>query len=167
MPSKYQQDVRVDGQALDSQWIELPTLLLEYGELLGDASAERGRLKTELDLVAADCDAQLRNDMEKRTEASIKNEIIRQPRYQKAVRALADAQRNYDAIQAALNALMGKKSALDNLTRLYLAGYYGSGLPASGREMQEVGNQKDKEQQVGRLTDNPRMTRKPPVRKPA
>lgn len=122
--------VDIDLNRLDDEWMTHSALYQDYGAQLADAQYKMDTAKTEVDTIKAELDAAIRADpdvfgLEKITEPSVANCIKLQSEYQVAESALHDATRQVRLLQATVRALDHRKSALENLVRLYLANYFG------------------------------------------
>lgn len=159
----YREDIAIDTTNLDMQWVELPQLIHDYGQEIANLSLRRNQAKTALEAIDAKIYNELRSTKEKGglTENAIRNKLVLDKRHQTKQEELYAAQKDLDIVQAALVALQIKKTALDNLTRLYLSGYYGALPSGSSREVQDHGERRIKEEQTRKLKGNTRIARKP------
>jgi hypothetical protein len=125
------QSLSVDKDHLDLEWEKQPQLYMDWADLHARASNLREKIKTQIEKKEAELDQRIRIDplsfgIDKVTESAIKSAIKRDDEY-------ADLITDQDRIGllisrlAAVVASMGqKKSALENLTELCLAGFYNS-----------------------------------------
>ncbi len=135
----------LDKDALDEEWIAQPRLYHEHAEKLADARTEWERNKSNLEVVEAELDKDIRlnpskYELEKITEPVVEKTIALQSRHQKAKRATTDAKHKVDLIQAVVDALDHRKKALENLVQLRLANYFSEPRVKgeAGRAMKEA-----------------------------
>jgi len=127
----YEQDIRIDEQALDVEWLEQPSLMLKYARHAAHCRMALDQAKENLELVKAQLDNEIRKnpsdfDIEKITEAVMMNTILNQAPYQEASEEYIKAKFEADIAQGAVRAFDARKDALENLVRLngqqYFAG---------------------------------------------
>jgi len=127
----YREDLKIDPDALDVEWVRQPELYLYYSELLAQAKHEVDKKKEELDIEKAEADSRLRNSYEKKPpEGQIANDVLQEEKVREAYKEYCDAKLNMDLMFAAVNAFNQRKEALENLVRLANAGYFAS--PSGG-----------------------------------
>lgn len=121
--------VQFDPNRLDVEWCGQPALRMYWGAKLAEAKADLAEAKANLDVVQAEIDRDIRSDpakynLDKITENSIRNVVVVQDRYRKALGALVDAQHSVDVLQSVVSAVDHRKSALEELVKLRLSDYY-------------------------------------------
>lgn len=122
-------DFHVDRHKLLDQWEEQAAAVMEFGLRLADAVTEADSLKSELEILYAELDAQIREDpaefgLDKTTETAIKNTVLTIPKYQKKLEESQKARHDIDVIRAALTALEHRKHALQAILSAKMAGWY-------------------------------------------
>ena len=157
--SKFEQELKINKLALDEEWLRQPSLYHEWSENHSQALLERDKAKQQLDLMKSELDLEIRKNpaafgIDKPTENAISNVIIVSDRYQKDLEAVQKSQYDVNVIAGAVEALSHKKSALDNLTRLFLSGYWSEGKQSPTGINIET---KLHEEQNKELAQNPRM----------
>jgi ethanolamine utilization cobalamin adenosyltransferase len=131
----YQNDIRIDENALDVEWLQQASLTFEYGLYQAKCKKICDKKKEALDLVRADLDKAIRKSpekygIEKVTETAVSSAILQQEEYQEANYELIDARYELDIASGALRALQDKKSALENLVKLQAQNYFaGPSIP--------------------------------------
>lgn len=128
-PVSYEDDVRIDEMALDVEWLRQPELMAKYARLAAEARRAYDLEKERRDVVRAQVRARLLSNPEayglsKTTEAAVEAAIVLDPEYQAASRAVIEAKYSVDMMAAAVQAMEGRKAALENLVRLYAASYF-------------------------------------------
>lgn len=124
----YNNDIQIDRENLEKEWMEHPSIYLYYAEAHADAVYEKELSGDELDLVFSELDAQIRKDWDLHfekapSEGAIKNWVIRQVKYKKALAKFQKAGHTANRLAAAKSSFEHKKKALENLVSLYVMGY--------------------------------------------
>lgn len=153
----YEEDLRIDPDALDTEWLDQSRLFMKYAEEAAKAKREMDKMKENCDVVYAETDSRVRTnpekyDIEKITESTVKATITKSKRYQSAIEDFNHSKFDYDIAQAAVRAFDMRKSALENLVRLLGQSYFAApmeprNLPEQYREKlskEERGLQKTK-----------------------
>ena len=148
----YANDISIDKYVLDEEWLKQPTIFMKWVDNYAQAVLERDRIKDRLDVVRAEIDGEIRTNPPeggKLTEAAISNIIVQSQRYRTIMDGLIKANYDVNVLSGVKESLNHKKSALENLTKLFLAGYYTSPHVPSG--MQEQVDRKTSDQLKERL----------------
>jgi len=119
----------IDQNTLDTEWVAQPKVFYEYAIKLADARRDLEQSKAALDVVRAELDSKIRINPDsfgvlKVTETVISNTIITQTGYQDSLDDMLTAKHNVDILQAAVNALDHRKSALERLVSLHGQNYF-------------------------------------------
>lgn len=128
----------IDEDNLDREWLQQPDLVQDYAEQHANAKRDLANAKVSLDLIEAETELSIRKnpeefDIEKITESIVKAKVLTCHDFQKAQRVVINRQYNVDLLSAALSSLEHRKKSLENLTTLFMAGYFGSPkLPDDG-----------------------------------
>lgn len=123
-------DIEIDKDNLEEEWIVHPSLYLHYSDQYAEAFYRKDKSKLKLDLITAELDLAIRKNPKnygftsKPTESGIKNAIILDEKYQKALE-------NYNKQSKLLNLMTGvktafehRKMALSNLVSLLIGGFF-------------------------------------------
>lgn len=157
----YEADMELDKHGLDNEWLRQSSLYLKYSTLYADLASYRDEAKENLSRIDSQIDLEIRADWEefgfenKPTEPAIRAAILQDDRHIKASNDLIQSVREVNIIQGAKTALDHKKSALERLSSLLLAGYWAEPLIK-----QEAKDKFGEELQTGHrahLADNPRL----------
>ena len=137
----------VDQSRLDEEWVRQPAVYYDYATRLADARLTLEEAKTDLEVIRADYDIDIRGnpetyDLEKTTEKLIESVIAQQDEYQKALRNAQKAKHEVDLLQAATQALDHKKQALQSLVNLHGQNYFAT--PKAEGAGQEVAEELEK-----------------------
>lgn len=138
----YQEDIKIDIDQLDQEWIKQASLYQYYAKQEAMALYKRDQLAEALALTQAQLDGEIRLDPKKHgfeskpTEAAILNSIKQNPFYIKDSRILMKATCKAKIIGSAVRSFDHKKKALEKLSDLYLSGYWAG--PKIKSEAQEL-----------------------------
>ena len=144
----YEQDVTIDPDSLDTEWLDQPRLMLRYAKHAAKTKQDLEREKEKLDIVRADLDKKIRIVPEefgivKLTETVITSTIITHEKYKEANEEYLEAAYESNMAQGAVKALEGKKTALENLVKLHGQQYFAG--PSVPRDLSKEWEQKEKQ----------------------
>ncbi|RLD78262.1 MAG: hypothetical protein DRJ07_13455 [Bacteroidetes bacterium] len=126
----YVKDIRINEHDLESEWINQPSLMMQYNELYAVAVFERDSLKVKLDYTAAKLDSEIRKDYSKfgfeskPTEAAIKSAILFQKQYVRTMKKTLLAAKQANLMAGVRTSMDHRKKALENLVTLKVTGFY-------------------------------------------
>ena len=151
----YEVDVSIDPDSLDTEWLAQPRLMIKYSQLSAQARAQYETAKTNLDIVKAELDKEIRKDPEKFevykiTEGAIFSAIIIHSKYKEAMDALQTAQYEMNIAISAVSSIDSKKTALENLVRLHGMQYFaGPSVPRDlSKEWERKNAQKESNKKI-------------------
>jgi exonuclease VII small subunit len=149
----YAEDIQIDGEALDLEWLNQSSLMFKYGRHSANMQRKLEEAKQELDIARAEADKEIRNDPEKfgltkTTDSVVANAILNCGDYQEAYSQYMDAKYEADMARAAVNAFEHRKSALENLVRLYGQQYFAG--PSVPYQINREWESKEKDQRVSK-----------------
>ncbi len=131
----YESDMYIDENELEVELLEQPSLMARYSRLLAEAKRDRDLAKENLDLVKAEINMDIRDNpenykLEKVTESAIAACVLMEDDFKNAQKQLHEAEFEVNVLQGVLNAIDHRKSALENLVRLYGLNYFaGPSIP--------------------------------------
>jgi len=134
-------DLEIDQFHLDREWMEQAGKYQRYAQLEAEAEHRKDKAKAQLDLVMAELDFKVRSNpqayelKDKPNNDQVASMIVKQPEYQERQAAYFDAKREYNEMDAVVEAMGHKKQALENLVKLKLSGYFAE--PKVPREEQD------------------------------
>ena len=136
----YDNDLRIDPNALDIEWLDQPRTYMRYAEQLARALKEVDKTKERLEVVKAELDHEIRDAAErgggkKPTESAISNTVTNHSRYQQAMSDYNDAKYESNLLSSAVRAFDQRKAALENLVRLHASSYFAG--PSVPRELSQ------------------------------
>ena len=126
----YQEDIFLDSDELDKEWIKQSSLYLKYSSLHADAIAERDKCKEELEVVKAEILVDLQSNFDnygfdkKPTDSVAKSYIETEKEVIAFNKKLIELNKDVNILQAARAALDHKKKALENLTTLWVQNWH-------------------------------------------
>lgn len=150
----YQRDVSIDVAHFDLEWLRQADLALRYGEELAEARAKMDRAKEAMQVEEAKAQFRVRTKYEggkQPTVDQIKAETLLDITYTKAREALAMCEHNFGLVRAAYDAIVMKKSTMENYLKGQLAGLWGQ--PIEPRQEGESYGQKAVESTRSQATE--------------
>jgi len=125
----YEEDVRINPDALDVEWLRQAELMKKYAAHSADTKREMDEIKERLEITKARIEMEVRSNPEKYelpkvTEGAIQSAIILQKEYQEIVQEYTNAKYENDVAIAVVRAIDQKKTALENLVKLMAASYF-------------------------------------------
>lgn len=149
----YEQDIIIDEQALDVEWLDQPQKMARYCNICADAHRDMDLAKEKLDYTYATIERDVRADpaafgvlpgSRGITEDSIKAAIQVHDDYRKASRDHLDARHEYEVALGAVRAFDHRKSALENLVRLHGQSYFAG--PSVPHDLSAERTRRDRDQ---------------------
>jgi hypothetical protein len=124
MENNYLNDLKIEVDALDIEWLRHPHKFAKYSEQLAVANDRVRKSKNELDIIDAQLDKEIRDFSEKKpTEAQIKNEIIQDERHLEALSKHNKALYEAEVLQGVVRAFDARKHTLQAMVQLISVGY--------------------------------------------
>ena len=160
----YESDIRIDQDALDVEWLEQPRMVFVYSKNLAFRKRLLEKVTQEIALVKAEIDKEVRQSPElfnvnvKLTETVVNNTIIQQKKYVDIYNEYVEAKYEVNIAQAAVNAMEHRKSALENLVRLFGQQYFAG--PTIPRDLSKEWEQKQRQKNVDKKVGNVMKRRK-------
>ena len=136
MSLDFDTDVGIDPDSLDIEWLRQATLYMRYATEAARRDAIVKRAKESLEVADAQIDREVRRSADKRlTEAQVSAAVTLDARHQQAAEELTEALYQYNIVAAAVRAMDNKRSALENLVKLYAGSYFAG--PREPRNLSE------------------------------
>ena len=125
----YEDDILIDPDRLDVEWINQPVLFNQYSRKCAEAKRQLDEVKSNLDVVRAETAKKVRSDpkkykIEKVTESQINDAVMTSVKYMQANDELIEARFEADLLLSAVRAFDQRKTALENLVRLLGQDYF-------------------------------------------
>ena len=135
----FEQDLKINVIEIGDEWMRVPALIQKYGRLTANAANKKEMTKARLEHLKASLDFDIRKNPEnydnlptdpktgapKLTETVIANAIILDRVYEEKNCDRIDAIYEYANSKVLLDTIEYKVKALDAITKLVLAGWYG------------------------------------------
>lgn len=158
----YEEDIKIDESALDIEWLEQPRLMFKYTRHAAEMKQEMDLAKERIDYVKAETDREIRKnpqdfEIEKLTEAVVTNTILVQEDYVEAIAQFNESKFEFDIAQGAVRAIDQRKTALENLVKLFGQQYFAG--PSIPRDLTKEWEQKE-QQKIANSTVLKRMRRR-------
>ena len=144
----YAKDLEIDQYQLELEWLAIAKQIMTYSEAFAQAIYDRNRAKEALDVTKADLDSGIRQAAaaasEKITEAVVSNRMQMKPTHIEALQNLHKADYVVDLLRGAIAAFQAKKSALENLVRLFGMKYYAEPYDPPGSDTKPMAMEQGK-----------------------
>ena len=129
----------IDEYQLDEEWINQPRQYHYWAVELADAQLVLDAAKSDLEVVKADLDMRVREDLvaqgKKVTETLVSTEVINCKQYQESTKEVNKSRHTLNLTKAAVEALEHRKRALEKLVDLHGRDYFSE--PTSSVESRE------------------------------
>ena len=147
----YEQDMYIDHDSLDVEWLEQPRLMMKYSELLADAEKEVARLEEKLSSITSGLDLKIRADpesygIEKLTESAVRSTIAFSEVIEKQKKELLEAKYEKKMCQGAVNSVEQRKHALEGMSKLLGLQYFAG--PRVPRDLNDAVANKNRQERV-------------------
>jgi hypothetical protein len=125
----YQEDIKINENDLQREWLLQPNLYMKYAELLNKSQEDERNAKENIDIIKAQVDLEIRGsnpdkyNLDKFTESAIKSLIDSHLKIKNAKKCYNKKRKKAALLQAAINAIEQRKKALEFLSRFQLAGF--------------------------------------------
>ena len=145
----YREDVTIDKNALDQEWLQLARKECDWGEAEANAEEELEQLENKLVLKRAELDGLVRADpaaygISDAKEKAFESAVLRHAEYQALVESIIAARKNSRTMKVARKAMSRHEKALDRLTDLYHDNYWAREIPEKKvtKVMEDMENQR-------------------------
>lgn len=167
LPVEEQDFLEIDPLALDTAWLKQPGKYASVARMLAEARAELDACKNAMTVVEAEVAQKVRTNptrynIDKVTEKAVSDAVLVHSRMKQAQKEFFEAKHEVDLLAGLLQALEHRKDALNAITKLWLAEYFGSG-PGSVRasDAREIADAtRGDRRRVGQTSDIPKKKRK-------
>lgn len=131
----------IDELALDREWMQQGKRYFRATQGYADARRTLDEAKAELEVVRAELskDIRLRPNIygvQKITEDAVAQTVPLQTEYKQAQKSVIEAQHDTNIYHGFVTAMEQRKTALENLVKLHLAGYFAGPRAPEGSEEQ-------------------------------
>jgi len=138
----YNEDILIDEYNLDKEWEAQSGLYMKWAVEHADSLFSKDKIKSELDLLYAQLDGEVRANPggyglpDRTTEAMIKSTVMQLVDYVDKHTEYLEAVKNANIMQSAKETMHHRRKALENLTQLFIGGYYSKpNIPQKAKDM--------------------------------
>ena len=147
----YEDDLRIDEDALDVEWLDQPNLMQKYVRISAQADKRVDVAKEALEYCQAELEMQIRADpesfgVEKITDKSVSAAILIQEEYQEKQKELIEAKFEAKVANGAVKSMDQRKVALENLVKLHGQSYFAG--PKVPRDLSDEWQKREKQKRV-------------------
>jgi hypothetical protein len=165
--TNYEEDIRIDQDALDLEWLDQANRKFKYSKILADCRRELESAESNLAVTKAEVSQMIRRDpkqygLEKTTEGSIAEVLLLAPEVQTAIERVNTAKYEVDIAFAAVNSFEHRKAALENLVKLFGQNYFaGPSVPNNiNRDWEHKEKQKSSDAATAEAMKNRKLRRR-------
>lgn len=152
--SVYYHDISIDIHNLDWEWGRQSSVYLKYGKMFANTAYQRDKAEEVLDNTKAKIRRKLREKKEMKV-SDMDAEVNLNPEVKEAYENFIQLKFESNMLQNVIKALEHKKASLENLTKLYLVGYFSE--PKISKEAQETFSDESSAVEQQTLKRNPRL----------
>lgn len=125
----FKEEIMINPEILDMEWLDQPKLILKYSEMLATARVRYEKSKEKMDVYEAELALSIRSapkdyGIDKITEQVIKYTIAADEERSVLYKEVIQKKYNVDMLQSAVNAFEHRKKALENLVTLHGQQYF-------------------------------------------
>ena len=127
----YKEDLHIDKNNLDGEWLDQPKLVYKYGRELAQHEREVKKLNEDLKTLRSELINKATQEPTrylgqgvKATGGSLEAYYRTHKKYKKLKKEVHDAELERDLVNVAYYAVQGRRAALDNLVRLHGQQYF-------------------------------------------
>lgn len=124
----FEKDLSINKFRLDEECLSHSSIYFKYSDACQEAKSEVSKAKDNLELVQAERRLQIREDLvnggAKVTESMVESSLIMDEKVREAKEQLRESETVYNKLLVAVQAMDTRRSELDNLVKLYCAGYF-------------------------------------------
>ena len=129
-------DIAVNPDDLDVEWLRQSSLFQKYGKASADAEKRVKMAIQNIKVVRSELIKEASTILDKPTDSNKEAYYRTHPRHQDAKQELIDAEYERDLLVSAKSAIYMKKSALENLVKLAVLGWFSA--PVAPRTFEEL-----------------------------
>lgn len=131
----FTKDSQLDKYALDVAAAEQAGVYMYWSEQMALARREEDACALEVKIARAESAQHIRETATKITEAGVLEAVTKDPKVQEAERKHSGATHKRSLAEASVRAMEQRKSMIEVLSRLWVAGYYGDPTKDRGTEL--------------------------------
>lgn len=131
----FEKDLSINKYRLDEECLSHSSIFGKYSLMQIEAKTELSKAKDNLELTEAERNLAFRDEFARNgtkvTESMINSALITDKEVIRAKRKVREAEDVYNKLSASVQAFEHRRSELDNLVKLYCAGYYSAPTASS------------------------------------
>jgi len=135
MDTDYRDDLRIDPDALDVEWLNQAELFAKYSRMAAEAKKRAKKKAERVKVVRSELMIEAKKLGEVKTDKQAEAYYRTHPDHQDAKEELFEAELEADILDGAVFAFHQRKVALENLAKLVVANYFAS--PEAPRNLSE------------------------------
>jgi hypothetical protein len=125
----YEKDLEIDPESLDLEWLRHSNIFMKYSEQKADAKRELDRANEKVKTIRSELILEARKGGEeligvKPTDSIVEAWYRVQDKYIDVITEKIEAEFSYNILDGAVYAFQNRKTALENLVKLMIAGYF-------------------------------------------
>jgi len=157
----YREDIKIERDRLDDEWLEQAGLYHDYGEALADAKKDMAKAHERIKICRADLIVEAKKKLDSPTVQEVEAYYRRHPDHKQAKDDFIDTEHEVNVLTSAVISFTQRKTALENLVMLWKGSYYAT--PREERDPDKpMTRLKGKRSQEARKTLKKRMKRRNP-----
>lgn len=125
MEYDYEKDMEINEFELEKEWLNQANLYMKYADAAAQAEAEMLEAHEDVKVCRSELIQECKEDNPKATGPEIEAYYRTDKNHQELKQTWIEAQTNFRLLDSAVKAMYMRKSALENLVRMTLSGYYG------------------------------------------
>lgn len=142
MDENYADNLKIDINALEEEWLNQPRLYAKYSKIKAEAKADMDRAAEKVKTVRSELILEARKGGKdllgfNPTDSSIEAWYRTQKKWLNAREEYIDAEYEYNILDGAVFAFSQRKYALENLVSLWIGNYYSSPRENSRKNIKE------------------------------
>ena len=159
---------KVDRNNLEEEWESNPQTGYDFEKGFADAREERDTARRLMDLALAEAIDHVRINYEdysltkQHTNSStyVRSVAVQSEDYQAKYKVFIKKEHTVNVLQGRSYAMLAKRASLDNLTKLFLAGYYSTDTQIPDQRKDAIQEKKSQHEHQETLAKNPRLKRR-------
>jgi hypothetical protein len=149
MDRDFNEDIKINENDLEGEWLEQASLFLYYAEAHADAMYLRDRAKSKMEYTYSKLYANVKNNWDKYfdskpTEAALKEHILSHKKYKEVEKEFIKATKDVNMLLNVKTAFDHRKRALENLVSLRISGFYSEPKNRANKKMEGGGHKTQK-----------------------
>lgn len=126
MDKEYENDLKIDPDKLDQEWLNQSNLFMKYAEMAAEAKKKMDEAAENVKVVRSVLIKECKYKFKKATAQEVEAYYREDKRHKSAKQKQIQAEFEYNILNNAVFAFHQRKTALENLTKLWVGQYYSS-----------------------------------------